>query len=182
MLMPKRVKRRRVHRGNLRGRAYRGNEVSYGEYGLMALEPTWITANQIEAARIAINRKIKRGGKVWIKIFPHKPITRKPAETRMGAGKGSPEYWVAIVKPGRVMFELAGVNEDLAREALRLAAMKLPIKCKFVKREGDFVVEYDAKKSGLLKKQAQQAKPAAAVEPVSENEDANNEGGASDES
>lgn len=187
MLMPKRVKRRRVHRGNLRGRAARGNKVNYGEYGLMAMEPTWITANQIEAARIAINRKIKRGGKVWIKIFPHKPITRKPAETRMGAGKGSPEYWVAIVKPGRIMFELAGVNEELAREALRLAAMKLPIKCKFVKREGDFVVEYDAKKSRQMKQQQAQALAAAglaeqAVEATGENEDAINEGGASDES
>ncbi len=146
MLMPKRVKRRRVHRGNMKGRATRGDKVTYGEYGIVALEPTWITANQIEAARIAINRKIKRGGKVWIKIFPHKPITKKPAEVRMGSGKGAPEYWVAVVKPGRVMFELAGVGEELAREALRLAAMKLPIKCKFVKREGDFEVQYNAKK------------------------------------
>ncbi len=183
MLMPKRVKRRRVHRGNLRGRAYRGNKVNYGEYGLMALEPIWITANQIEAARIAINRKIKRGGKVWIKIFPHTPITRKPAETRMGAGKGSPEYWVAIVKPGRVMFELAGVNEELAREALRLAAMKLPIKCKFIKREGDFVVEYDAKKAELLRKQELDAADAELAAELAENaENAENEGGASDES
>lgn len=135
MLMPKRVKRRRVHRGRMKGEAQKGNFVSYGEYGLVAMEPAWITSNQIEAARIAINRHIKRGGKVWIKIFPHKPVTRKPAETRMGAGKGSPEYWVAVVKPGRVLFELAGVNEDLAREAMRLAANKLPIRCKFVKRE-----------------------------------------------
>lgn len=117
------------------GTAHKGNQVTYGEYGLVAMEPTWITSNQIEAARIAINRKIKRGGKVWIKIFPHKPVTQKPAETRMGAGKGSPEYWVAVVKPGRVMFELSGVSEELAREAMRLAANKLPIKCKFVKKE-----------------------------------------------
>ncbi len=135
MLMPKRVKRRRVHRGRMKGKAQRGNTITYGEYGLMALEPTWITSNQIEAARVAINRRIKRGGKVWIKIFPHKPVTQKPAETRMGAGKGSPEYWVAVVKPGRVMFELSGVDEELAREAMRLAAMKLPIKCKFVTRQ-----------------------------------------------
>lgn len=141
MLMPKRVKRRRQHRGRMTGQAQRGNTVSYGDYGLVATEPAWITSRQIEAARIAINRRIKRGGKVWIKIFPHKPITQKPAETRMGAGKGSPEYWVAVVKPGRVMFELSGVNEELAREAMRLAAMKLPIKCKFVKRE-------DAEKGG----------------------------------
>jgi len=142
MLMPKRVKRRRVHRGRMKGKALRGNTVSYGDYGLVAQEPAWITSNQIEAARIAINRKIKRGGKVWIKIFPHKPITQKPAETRMGAGKGSPEYWVAVVKPGRVMFELSGVDEDLARDAMRLAAMKLPIKCKFVLRQ-DNIVEKD---------------------------------------
>ncbi len=135
MLMPKRVKRRRQHRGRMKGQANKGNTISYGEYGLVATEPAWITSRQIEAARIAINRKIKRGGKVWIKIFPHKPVTQKPAETRMGAGKGSPEFWVAVVKPGRVMFELAGVSEDLAAEAMRLAAMKLPIKCKFIKRD-----------------------------------------------
>lgn len=135
MLMPKRVKRRRVHRGRMTGTAQKGNTVTYGDFGLVALEPCWITSNQIEAARIAMNRKIKRGGQVWIKIFPHKPITKKPAETRMGAGKGSPEYWVAVVKPGRVMFEMAGVPEELAREAMRLAAMKLPIKCKVVSRE-----------------------------------------------
>jgi large subunit ribosomal protein L16 len=123
------------------GQAHRGNTVSHGDYGLVATEPAWITSRQIEAARIAINRRIKRGGKVWIKIFPHKPVTQKPAETRMGAGKGSPEYWVAVVKPGRVMFELSGVDEELAREAMRLAAMKLPIKCKFMKRE-------DAEKGG----------------------------------
>jgi len=135
MLMPKRVKRRRVHRGRMTGTAQKGNTVTYGDYGLVALEPCWITSNQIEAARIAMNRKMKRGGQVWIKIFPHKPITKKPAETRMGAGKGSPEYWVAVVKPGRVMFELSGVPEDIAKEAMRLAAMKLPIRCKVVTRE-----------------------------------------------
>ncbi|MBE6738012.1 MAG: 50S ribosomal protein L16 [Ruminococcaceae bacterium] len=134
MLMPKRVKYRRVHRGRMTGKAYRGNTVTYGEFGLQALEPSWITSNQIEAARIAINRYCKRFGKVWIKIFPDKPVTAKPAETRMGSGKGSPEYWVAVVKPGRVMFELAGVDEKIAREAMRLAANKLPIKCKFVKK------------------------------------------------
>ena len=136
MLLPKRVKYRRVHRGRLTGKAYRGNEVNYGDFGLMALEPAWISSNQIEAARIAMTRYIKRGGQVWIKLFPDKPITEKPAETRMGSGKGSPEYWVAVVKPGRVMFEIAGVSEDIAREAMRLAANKLPIKCKFVAKAG----------------------------------------------
>lgn len=135
MLMPKRVKRRRVHRGSLAGKSTRGNKVTYGEFGLVAQEPTWITSNQIEAARVAMTRYMKRGGKVWIKIFPHKPVTRKPAETRMGAGKGAPEYWVAVVKPGRVMFEIGGVSEKVAREAMRLGANKLPIKCKFVKKE-----------------------------------------------
>ena len=135
MLLPKRVKYRRVHRGRLKGKATRGNTVSYGEFGLMATEPAWIKSNQIEAARIAMTRYIKRGGKVWIKIFPDKPITEKPAETRMGSGKGSPEYWVAVVKPGRVMFEIGGVSEELAREALRLASHKLPVKCKFVRKE-----------------------------------------------
>ena len=135
MLMPKRVKRRRVHRGRLTGQANKGNKVAYGEFGLVALEPSWITSNQIEAARIAMTRYIKRGGKVWINISPHKPITKKPAETRMGSGKGSVEYWVAVVKPGRVMFEMAGVSEEVAREALRLASHKLPVKCKFVKKE-----------------------------------------------
>ena len=135
MLLPKRVKYRRVHRGRLTGKAYRGTTVSHGEFGLVAMEPAWISSRQIEAARIAMTRYIKRGGKVWIKIFPDKPITEKPAETRMGSGKGSPEYWVAVVKPGRVMFEIAGVAEDVAREALRLAANKLPIKCKFVTKE-----------------------------------------------
>ncbi|MBO5440583.1 MAG: 50S ribosomal protein L16 [Clostridia bacterium] len=135
MLMPKRVKFRRVQRGRLKGKASRGNKVTNGEYGLVALEPAWITANQIEAARIAMTRYIRRGGQVWIKIFPDKPITEKPAETRMGSGKGSPEYWVAVVKPGRVMFEMDGVSEEIAREAMRLAMHKLPIKCKFVKKE-----------------------------------------------
>ena len=135
MLLPKRVKYRRVQRGRLKGKATRGNKVTNGEYGLMALEPAWITSNQIEASRIAMTRYIKRSGQVWIKIFPDKPITEKPAETRMGSGKGSPEYWVAVVKPGRVMFEIAGIDEETANEALRLAAHKLPIKCKVIKRE-----------------------------------------------
>ena len=135
MLMPKRVKYRRVHRGRLTGTALRGNTVTHGDFGLQALEPCWITSNQIEAARIAMTRYTKRGGQVWIKIFPDKPITEKPAETRMGSGKGSPEYWVAVVKPGRVMFEIGGVSEELAREAMRLAANKLPIKCKFVTKD-----------------------------------------------
>ena len=135
MLMPKRVKFRRVQRGRLKGKASRGNTVTNGQYGLQALEPAWITSNQIEAARIAMTRYIKRGGQVWIKIFPDKPITEKPAETRMGSGKGSPEYWVAVVKPGRVMFEMDGVAEDVAKEAMRLASHKLPFKCKFVVRE-----------------------------------------------
>ncbi len=135
MLMPKRVKFRRVQRGRLTGKALRGNRVTNGAFGLVALEPAWITSNQIEAARIAMTRFVKRGGQVWIKIFPDKPITEKPAETRMGSGKGSPEYWVAVVKPGRVMFEMDGITEEQAREAMRLAANKLPIKCKFVRRE-----------------------------------------------
>ena len=135
MLLPKRVKYRRVQRGRLTGKATRGNKVNYGDFGLVALEPAWITSNQIEAARIAMTRYIKRGGQVWIKIFPDKPITEKPAETRMGSGKGSPEYWVAVVKPGRIMFEIAGVDAEVAKEALRLAANKLPIKCKFVEKE-----------------------------------------------
>ena len=132
MLMPKRVKRRRVHRGRMTGKATRGNKVTYGDYGLVALEPAWITSNQIEAARVAMTRSIKRGGKVYIKIFPHKSVTKKPAEVRMGSGKGSPEYWVAVVKPGRVMFEMEGCTETQAREAMRLASHKLPVKCKFV--------------------------------------------------
>ncbi len=142
MLLPKRVKYRRVMRGRLKGQATRGNKVNYGDFGLQALEGAWITSNQIEAARVAMTRYIKRGGQVWIKIFPDKPVTEKPAETRMGSGKGSPEYWVAVVKPGRVMFEIGGVSEEVAKEAMRLAMHKLPIKCKFVTRaeqemEGD---------------------------------------------
>ena len=135
MLMPKRVKFRRVQRGRLKGKALRGNTLSNGSYGLVATEPAWITSNQIEAARIAMTRYIKRGGQVWIKIFPDKPITEKPAETRMGSGKGSPEYWVAVVKPGRIMFEMEGVSEEVAREAMRLAGHKLPIKTKFIMKE-----------------------------------------------
>ncbi|WP_054697802.1 50S ribosomal protein L16 [Syntrophomonas palmitatica] len=135
MLTPKRVKHRKQHRTYPTGKANKGNTVTYGDFGLQAMEPAWITNRQIEAARIAINRHVKRGGKLWIKIFPDRPLTVKPAETRMGKGKGSPEHWVAVVKPGRVMFELSGVNEEVAREAMRLAANKLPIKCKFVKRE-----------------------------------------------
>ena len=135
MLLPKRVKYRRVHRGRMTGKATRGNKVSYGDFGLQALEPACITSNQIESARIAMTRYIKRGGQVWIKIFPDKPVTKKPAGTRMGSGKGAPEYWVAVVKPGRVMFEIAGVPEETAREAMRLAMHKLPIKCKFVAKE-----------------------------------------------
>ncbi len=134
MLLPKRVKYRRVHRGRMKGKALRGNKVTYGDYGIMATEPAWVTSNQIEAARIAMTRYIRRGGQVWIKIFPDKPVTEKPAETRMGSGKGSPEYWVAVVKPGRVLFEIGGVTEDAAKEAIRLAGHKLPMKTKFVKK------------------------------------------------
>ena len=135
MLRPKREKYRRIQRGRLTGKALRGNKITNGEFGLVATEPAWITANQIEAARIAMTRYVKRGGQVWIKIFPDKPITEKPAETRMGSGKGSPEYWVAVVKPGRVMFEMDGISEEVAKEAMRLASHKLPIKCKFVTKE-----------------------------------------------
>ncbi|MCL1936662.1 MAG: 50S ribosomal protein L16 [Defluviitaleaceae bacterium] len=134
MLMPKRVKRRKQFRGRMTGRALRGNTITYGEYGLVATEVNWVTSNQIESARIAMTRYIKRGGKVWIKIFPDKPVTKKPAETRMGSGKGSLDHWVAVVKPGRVMFELSGVAEEVAREALRLAAHKLPLKCKIISK------------------------------------------------
>ena len=141
MLMPKRVKYRRVQRGRMRGKATRGNFIAYGQYGIVATEPCWITANQIEAARVAMNRYMKRGGKVWIKIFPDKPVTKKPAETRMGSGKGAPEFWVAVVKPGRVLFEIAGVDEATAREAVRLASHKLPCKTKFIVREKDAVEE-----------------------------------------
>ena len=137
MLMPKRVKRRRVFRGRMKGKALRGNTITYGEYGLVAAEPAWVTSNQIEAARVAVTRFMKRGGQVWIKIFPDKPVTEKPAETRMGSGKGSPEYWVAVVKPGRVMFEVAGVDEQTAKEALRLAMHKLPLKSKIMKKEAE---------------------------------------------
>ena len=137
MLMPKRVKYRRVQRGRMKGKAMRGNTVTNGEYGLVALEPAWIKSNQIEAARIAMTRYITRGGEVWIKIFPDKPVTEKPAETRMGSGKGSPEYWVAVVKPGRVLFEMSGISEEVAKEAMRLAGHKLPIKTKFVKKEAN---------------------------------------------
>jgi large subunit ribosomal protein L16 len=139
MIAPKRVKYRKQQRGRMKGKATRGNKITYGEYGMVALEPSWITANQIEAARIAMTRYSKRGGNVWIKIFPNKPVTSKPAETRMGSGKGSPDHWVAVVKPGRVLFEIGGVTEDVAREAIRLASHKLPCKTKFLKREGDFV-------------------------------------------
>ena len=135
MLAPKRVRRRKTHKGRMRGMAHRGSKVSFGEYGLQALEPTWITNRQIEAARVAMTRHIKRGGKVWIRIFPDKPITSKPAETRMGKGKGNPEGWVAVVKPGRIMFELEGVEENVAERAMELAAAKLPIKCRFVVRD-----------------------------------------------
>ena len=137
MLMPKRVKYRRLHRGRMKGKATKGNTVTYGDFGLVALEPAWITANQIEAARVAMTRYIKRGGKVYIKIFPHKSVTKKPAEVRMGSGKGAPDHWVAVVKPGRVMFEIAGVTEEQAREAIRLAGHKLPIKTKFVAKGGE---------------------------------------------
>ena len=135
MLMPKRVKRRKVFRGRMKGKALRGNEITYGDYGLVALEPAWVTSQQIEAARVAMTRYVKRGGQVWIKIFPDKPVTEKPAETRMGSGKGTPEYWVAVVKPGRVLFEIGGVEETDSREALRLAMHKLPLKCKVVKKD-----------------------------------------------
>ena len=141
MLMPKRTKFRRVQRGRLKGKAMRGNTLSYGSYGLVATEPAWITSNQIEAARIAMTRYIRRGGRVWIKIFPDKPVTEKPAETRMGSGKGSPEYWVAVVKPGRVMFEMDGVAPEIAKEAMRLASHKLPIKCKFIEKTTETATE-----------------------------------------
>ena len=134
MLMPKRVKRRKQHRGRMTGKAMRGNKIAYGEFGLVAAEPGWIKSNQIEAARVAMTRYIKRGGQVWVDIFPHKPVTKHPAEARMGSGKGNPEFWVAVVKPGRVMFEMSGITEDIAKEALRLAANKLPIKCKFARK------------------------------------------------
>jgi len=137
MLAPKKVKHRKQHRGRMRGKAWRGSDVSFGDYGLKAMEPCWLTDRQIEAARVAMTRFIKRGGKIWVRVFPDKPVTKKPAETRMGSGKGAPEHWVAVVKPGRVMFELAGVAEPLAKEALQLASQKLPVKTKIVKREAD---------------------------------------------
>ena len=137
MLMPKRVKYRRQHRGRMKGKAQKGNQLAYGEYGLQALEATWMTANQIEAARRAMTRYIKRGGQIWIKVFPDKPVSKKPAEVRMGSGKGAPEYWVAVVKPGRVLFEMGGVSEEVAREAMRLASMKLPVRTKFVMKDKD---------------------------------------------
>ena len=146
MLMPKRVKRRRVHRGRMTGKCTKGNKIAYGDYGLVALEPGWIKSNQIEAARIAMTRFIKRGGKVWIDIFPHKPVTKKPADSRMGSGKGSVEFWVAVVKPGRVLFEMSGVPEEIAKEAMRLAGHKLPVKTKFVKKEA--VVAEEIKEEG----------------------------------
>ena len=147
MLMPKRVKRRRVHRGRMKGKATRGTKITYGEYGIQALEPGWITSAQIEAARVARTRYIKRGGQVWIKIFPDKPVTAKPAETRMGSGKGAPEYWVAVVKPGRVMFEIAGIPEETAKEAMRLAQHKLPIRTKFVSKADQQAEEAAAKEA-----------------------------------
>ena len=146
MLMPKRVKRRKQQRGRMTGKALRGNKIAYGEYGLVATEPAWIKSNQIEAARVAMTRFIKRGGKVWIDIFPHKPVTKKPADSRMGSGKGSVEFWVAVVKPGRVLFEMAGVPEDIAKEAMRLAGHKLPVKTKFIKKEA--VVAEEIKEEG----------------------------------
>jgi len=167
MISPKRVKYRKQQRGRMRGKATRGNEITYGDYGLQALEPSWITANQIEAARIAMTRYSKRGGKVWIKIFPNKPVTSKPAETRMGSGKGSPDFWVAVVKPGRVMFEIAGVTEETAREALRLAGHKLPCKVKFIKREGI--------DPNVIKVYKQKPEPIVQAEP--EAADANETGG-----
>ena len=147
MLMPKRVKRRRVHRGRMKGKATRGTKITYGEYGIQALDPGWITSAQIEAARVAMTRYIKRGGQVWIKIFPDKPVTAKPAETRMGSGKGAPEYWVAVVKPGRVMFEIAGIPEETAKEAMRLAQHKLPIRTKFVSKADQQAEEAAAKEA-----------------------------------
>jgi len=148
MLMPKRVKRRKVQRGRMTGIATRGNTISDGQYGLVSLEPGWITSNQIEAARVAMTRFTKRGGKVWIKIFPDKPVTKKPAETRMGSGKGSPEYWVAVIKPGRVLFEIADVTEETAKEAMRLAMNKLPLKCKFMVREAEEINQVGGETDG----------------------------------
>ena len=169
MLMPKRVKHRKQFRGRMKGRAMRGNRITYGEYGLVAMEPSWVTSNQIEAARIAMTRHIKRGGNVWIKIFPDKPVTEKPAETRMGSGKGSPEYWVAVVRPGRVMFEMNGVSEELAREALRRAAMKLPMKCKIWSKT-DLDVDVDAREQGMGIISKPKANPVPTENPIIEKE------------
>lgn len=183
MLLPKRVKYRKQHRGRMTGKATRGNKVTYGQFGLAALEPGWITSNQIEASRIAINRYLRRGGKVWIKIFPDKSVTAKPAETRMGSGKGSPEYWVAVVKPGRVLFEIAGTSEDQAREALRLASHKLPIKTKFVESERVFSEEEIAKFAVAIPEQDVETE-AEGEESAIEGEDAaaKTEEGSADES
>ncbi len=166
MLMPKRVKRRRQFRGRMKGKASRGNFLAYGDFGLQAQAPSWVTSQQIEAARIALTRYTKRGGQVWIKIFPDKPVTEKPAETRMGSGKGSPEYWVAVVKPGRVLFEIKGVSESVAREALRLASHKLPLKCKIIKREGlsDADIAAAAQKASKKKGAAVEAEEAVVSE------------------
>ena len=161
MLMPKRVKYRRVHRGRMKGKANKGNIIANGEYGLVSLDPCWVTSNQIEAARVAATRFTKRGGQIWINIFPHKPVTKKPAETRMGSGKGSPEYWVAVVKPGRVLFEIAGVPEESAKEALRLAAHKLPVRCKIYKKDELVSAddpEYEAKTAKPVKKEEAEVK------------------------
>lgn len=170
MLSPRRVKHRKQMRGRMTGRAMRGNKVSNGEYGLQALEPHWITANQIEAARVAMTRYTKRGGQVWIKLFPDKSVSKKPAETRMGSGKGAPEYWVAVVKPGRVMFEIAGVSEEVAREAMRLGANKLPVKCKFVKREDEAAAPVKVKpaKAATKPEKAKAAEKNDVAEPAKE--------------
>ena len=172
MFMPKRVKYRKAQRGRMKGKATRGNTITYGEYGMQALEPAWITSNQIEAARIAMTRYSKRGGKVWIKVFPDKPVSSKPAETRMGSGKGSPDYWVAVVKPGRIMFEMAGMSEEIAREAIRLASYKLPCKVKFIKRENVSAEERKAfeeayKNTGTLDAKASDEAPASTDAPAS---------------
>ncbi len=176
MLMPKRVKYRRQHRGRMKGKALRGNKVSYGQFGLQALEPHWITSNQIEAARVAINRYLRRGGKVWIKIFPDKSVTKKPAETRMGSGKGSPEYWVAVVKPGRVLFEIAGVSEKVAREAFRLASHKLPIKTRFVVSDVELTEEelekFSEVQADVIEQLEEDAEMAAEAAEEAENEEA----------
>ena len=173
MFMPKRVKYRKAQRGRMKGKATRGNTITYGEYGMQALEPAWITSNQIEAARIAMTRYSKRGGKVWIKIFPDKPVSSKPAETRMGSGKGSPEYWVAVVKPGRIMFEMGGMSEEIAREAIRLASYKLPCKVKFIKREG--VTDAERKTMEEAYKITDNTGPKSSVEVIENNEEAGGE-------